>query len=79
MEQIQISITEYQSLCALKKAAVLLNTDFIPRINFGESFITAEAAVALNDFGIALREAVAAGADGQRAARPAAAADAPLG
>lgn len=55
MQQVQISSAEHRRLLALKEAAARLNSDFIPKVNFGASCISAEAASVLNDFGIALR------------------------
>lgn len=51
-----LNLNNHQQLEELAIAAKKLNELFIPKINFGTSFMDAKAIEALNNFGTALRK-----------------------
>ena len=51
-----LNLNNHQQLEELAIAAKKLNELFIPKINFGASFMDAKAIEALNNFGTALRK-----------------------
>lgn len=51
-----LNLNNHQQLKEVAIAAKKLNDLFIPKINFGASFMDAKALEALNDFGTALRK-----------------------
>lgn len=50
METITIPKENFDALLNLARTAVALNENFIPKINYGASFIPAEGFVALTEF-----------------------------
>ena len=50
MEKVTISKKEYENLKELVKSAHNLNELFLPKVNYGASFLDAAAIAALNDF-----------------------------
>ena len=53
MEIITIPKENFNALLNLARTAVALNENFIPKINYGASFIPAKGFVALTEFGMA--------------------------
>lgn len=53
METITIPKENFDALLNLARTAVALNENFIPKINYGASTISAAGFAALNEFGIA--------------------------
>ena len=57
MEAITISKHEYENLKKLVESARALNDRFLPKVNYGASFLDADAMAALNDFSLEIRKA----------------------
>lgn len=57
MEAITISKHEYENLKKLAESARALNDFFLPKVNYGASFLDADALVALSDFSIEIGKA----------------------
>lgn len=57
MEKITISKKEYENLKELVKSARDLNELFLPKVNYGASFLDAAALKALNEFSEKIRKA----------------------
>ncbi len=57
MEKVTISKKEYENLKKLVKSARDLNELFLPKVNYGASFLDAAALAALNDFSEKIRKA----------------------
>ena len=57
MEAITISKHEYENLKKLAESARALNDFFLPKVNYGASFLDSNALGALSDFSVEIRKA----------------------
>ena len=57
MEAITISKQEYENLKKLAESARALNDFFLPKVNYGASFLDADALAALSDFSVEIGKA----------------------
>lgn len=57
MEAITISKQEYENLKKLTESARALNDFFLPKVNYGASFLDADALAALSDFSVEIGKA----------------------
>lgn len=57
MEAITISKHEYENLKKLAESACALNDFFLPKVNYGASFLDADALAALSDFSVEIGKA----------------------
>ncbi|MDO4247483.1 MAG: hypothetical protein Q4C79_00730 [Neisseria sp.] len=54
--EVMMDIAQYKRLKNLEAAALRLSKEYIPKVNHGASFMSANAFAALNDFECAVRE-----------------------
>lgn len=55
-ETIEIKREEYEKLVKVATAAGTLSRRFLPKVNYGDSFLDADAIMALNEFHQAIRD-----------------------